>query len=249
MQPCFDEMMQSGRTGSLFLPKTLEMTILFAFIGLAAALVANFLIDRLSDREDLEYEDEESRIVRVRLPWHTEPWATRVRFGIALAVPVAFVLAANTFEPVQALAIALLLTALLVCVGTDLLSYRVPDVITYPATAFALVAAAVLPDADIVSAVVAAGAGGGLFYLITLFVPRGGFGLGDVKLAMLIGAGLGIQGAYQALFYGMLAAGLVMLVLLVAGVVSRRQALPYAPFLGISAVAVALIRGAVYAPL
>ncbi len=66
---------------------------------------------------------------------------------------------------------------------------------------------------------------------------------------MLIGAALGLAGGYQALVFGVLAGGVAIFALLVAGVVSRRQGVPYAPFLALAAVAVVLARGAVFAPL
>ena len=43
--------------------------------------------------------------------------------------------------------------------------------------------------------------------------------------------------------------GVAIFALLLAGVVSRRQGVPYAPFLALAAVAVVLARGAVFAPL
>jgi prepilin signal peptidase PulO-like enzyme (type II secretory pathway) len=66
---------------------------------------------------------------------------------------------------------------------------------------------------------------------------------------MLIGAGLGFPGGYQALVAGVMAGGFVILLLFFTGVVSRRQAVPYAPFLALAAVAVVLTHGANFAPL
>jgi leader peptidase (prepilin peptidase)/N-methyltransferase len=223
--------------------------LVFFLIGLPAAFLTQHLIRGLSNLDEVEYADAEAGIVRRRLPWQTPVGAVRIRFGVAALVPAAFVVAGLSFGPVQACVVACLVTALLICLATDLLSYRVPDVITYPATALALVAAVVLPEASLLSAVAAAVLGGGVFLVISLIAPQGGFGLGDVKLAVLIGAALGLPAAYQALFVGMFAAGVVMLLLLVAGVVSRRQAVPYAPFLALSAAAFVLVRGAAFAPL
>jgi prepilin signal peptidase PulO-like enzyme (type II secretory pathway) len=55
--------------------------------------------------------------------------------------------------------------------------------------------------------------------------------------------------AYQALLYGVLAAAVCMAVLLIAGIVSRRQPVPYAPFLSLAAIVVVLVQGAAFAPL
>ena len=89
----------------------------------------------------------------------------------------------------------------------------------------------------------------GAVFLVMAVVTRGGLGLGDVKLAMLIGAALGFPGAYQALVAGVMAGGVCILALFLARVVSRRQAVPYAPFLALAAVAVALTQGTAFAPL
>jgi leader peptidase (prepilin peptidase)/N-methyltransferase len=105
-----------------------------------------------------------------------------------------------------------------------------------------------MPDGEIMEAVLAALLGGGLFLVLSI-LTRGGIGLGDVKLAVLIGAGLGLPGAYQALFLGIIVGGLVIAVLFLAGVVGRRQAVPYAPFLALAAVGVVLAQGAAFAPL
>jgi leader peptidase (prepilin peptidase) / N-methyltransferase len=73
--------------------------------------------------------------------------------------------------------------------------------------------------------------------------------MADVKLAVFIGAALGLPGAFTALALGVGMAGVVMLALLIAGVVSRKQITPYAPFLALSAMAITLAEGAAFAPL
>jgi leader peptidase (prepilin peptidase)/N-methyltransferase len=225
------------------------VVILFFLLGLPAALLAERLIARLSaDDDDIEYTDDESGIMRRLLPWQIGAWPDRLRWATVISIPVLFAIAGLSFEPAEAVVASVILTSLMVCLATDLLTYRVPNVITYPATAVAFSATLLLPDADPESALLAALLGGGVFFGISLVAPRGGFGLGDVKLAVLIGAALGLPAAYQALFFGMLSGGLVILALFLAGVVGRRQAVPYAPFLALAAVAVLLLRGAAFAP-
>jgi prepilin signal peptidase PulO-like enzyme (type II secretory pathway) len=84
-----------------------------------------------------------------------------------------------------------------------------------------------------------------LFFVLAV-ITRGGIGLGDVKLAILIGAALGLQVAFQALIYGVIAAAVVMGLMLVAGIVSRRQAVPYAPFLSLAAIVMLLMQGGAF---
>jgi prepilin signal peptidase PulO-like enzyme (type II secretory pathway) len=217
----------------------------FFLLGLPAAVLAERLIYHLGAPPEPDETDDSPRRP---LPWQTDRGAVTVRWSLAACLPVLMAIAAWRFDLLQALAVSALVVALLVCTGTDLLRYRVPNVITYPGILLALAAAALMPNAGLASALGAAAVGGGAF-LVMAILTRGGIGLGDVKLAALIGAGLGLPAAYQALFLGVLAGGLVMAVLLAAGLVSRRQALPYAPFLALAAVAVIYLRGAAFAPL
>lgn len=79
--------------------------------------------------------------------------------------------------------------------------------------------------------------GGGLLLLIHL-VSRGGMGLGDVKLAALIGFYLGPAGTLLALMLSFIVGALVSLVLMGTGRLTRKDAIPFAPFLAAGAAAV-----------
>ena len=215
----------------------------FFLAGLPAAYALDRAILQLSDTWRLDGDESDGS-----LPWQAGPWPRRVRLAVVALAPFLMAVAGWRFDLPQAAAVCVLVLALLACTGTDLIRFRVPNVITYPGTALALVAALAMPGGDITGAVAAAALGGGAF-LVMAIVSRGGIGLGDVKLAVLIGAALGLPGAYQALLFGILAGGLGILILFLAGVVSRRQGVPYAPFLALAAVAVVLMRGAVFAPL
>jgi len=217
----------------------------FFLIGIPGAFITYRLIYILSQPED-DLEREE--LAAKRLPWQDGAWHARIRLAITALVPVLTAIAGWRFETVHALAIAPLIVAFLVCTATDLLRFRVPNAVTYPATVGVFAAAFLTPDADFVSALLAALLAGGFFLALALFT-RGGVGLGDVKLAVLIGAALGLPLGYQALLVGMLIAGAVLGVLFLAGVLGRREAVPYAPFLALSALVFVLIEGAVFAPL
>lgn len=81
---------------------------------------------------------------------------------------------------------------------------------------------------------VGCGAGCGLAYLILVLISPGGMGLGDAKLAVLVGLAAGWFGIEVAIFAtvsGILYAGLVAIGLLVARRASRRDQLPYGPFM------------------
>jgi prepilin signal peptidase PulO-like enzyme (type II secretory pathway) len=218
--------------------------IIFFLAAIPAALCAERLIARFTD----PYADSEEDSPAVLLPWQRGPWPARVRWGVVLPLPALMAIAGWRFDAPQAAAVSVLVLALLICTATDLLKYRVPNAVTYPGIVLALAADVFMPDGEIMEAVLAALLGGGLFLVLSI-LTRGGIGLGDVKLAVLIGAGLGLPGAYQALFLGIIVGGLVIAVLFLAGVVGRRQAVPYAPFLALAAVGVVLAQGAAFAPL
>jgi Flp pilus assembly protein protease CpaA len=75
----------------------------------------------------------------------------------------------------------------------------------------------------------------GIFLLLYL-LARGGLGAGDVKLAGYIGLVLAFPDVLRGLFYGVIAAGLITLSLLLARRVSRRTRIAYGPYLVAGAV-------------
>jgi leader peptidase (prepilin peptidase)/N-methyltransferase len=66
----------------------------------------------------------------------------------------------------------------------------------------------------------------------------GALGFGDVKLAMLLGAILGLQQILITLSLGMLLAGVTSIILLLAKTGNRRSALPYGAFLALAGITV-----------
>jgi leader peptidase (prepilin peptidase) / N-methyltransferase len=128
----------------------------------------------------------------------------------------------------------------LVAVSATDLSHRiVPNVIVLPAAAFVLIAQTALdPSAE--WALAAFGASFFLF-LAALAYPKG-MGMGDVKLALLLGAMLG-RTIPVGMMIGMLAAIVPSVVLFARhGGAARKMAIPFAPFLAFGAI-VALFAG------
>jgi leader peptidase (prepilin peptidase) / N-methyltransferase len=127
----------------------------------------------------------------------------------------------------------------------DLEERRIPNLVVLPATVVVLAAVGALRPHRLPEAVVAAVAAGAFLLLPTLFA-RGSVGMGDVKLAFLLGAALG-QGVAIALVLGCLAASLTGVVLILRqGTAARKTAVPFAPFLAFGAVA-AIALGAPHA--
>jgi leader peptidase (prepilin peptidase)/N-methyltransferase len=87
----------------------------------------------------------------------------------------------------------------------------------------------------------AASFGAALFFLVPALVFPAGLGMGDVKLAGLIGAALGHH-VFAGLVIGVLCGGLwAGALLLLRGFDARRTTLPYGPFLAAGAAVVLLL--------
>jgi leader peptidase (prepilin peptidase)/N-methyltransferase len=131
-------------------------------------------------------------------------------------------------------AIAAFFCAVLVVLSSiDIERRIVPNRIVLPAAAIVLVAQTVVhPSVEWL----AAGLGASLFlFLAALAYPRG-MGMGDVKLALLLGFALG-RTVPVAMFAGALAALLPTVVLFARhGSVARKMAIPFAPFLAIGSI-------------
>jgi leader peptidase (prepilin peptidase)/N-methyltransferase len=137
-------------------------------------------------------------------------------------------------------ALAALFCATLVAVSmTDLEHHVVPNQVVLPTTAVVLVAQTALHPS--VEWLVAALVAGILLFAAVLAYPNG-MGMGDVKLALLLGAMLG-RTVPVALFIGVLAALVPSAVLLARhGSRARKMGIPFAPFLALGGV-VALFAG------
>jgi leader peptidase (prepilin peptidase)/N-methyltransferase len=116
-----------------------------------------------------------------------------------------------------------------------------PDVIVLPSWALVLGAQIVLePDRTVEW--VAGSLGASLFLFLALVAYPKGMGMGDVKLALLLGAALG-KSVSVGLMVGMLAALVYSTVLFARhGLAARKMAIPFGPFLAFGAL-VALFAG------
>ncbi len=143
------------------------------------------------------------------------------------------------FTPKMFLA-AFVLTVLVVLSLIDVAERRLPNRIVLPSTAVVLVAQlAVEPERA--SEWLLAAVGAALFLLLPLFVYPAGMGMGDVKLALLIGAALGYD-VVLALFVALLTSSLYAVVLLLRhGGAARKASMPFGPFLGFGAAVLLLL--------
>jgi leader peptidase (prepilin peptidase)/N-methyltransferase len=162
---------------------------------------------------------------------------------VELAVGVAFAATAIVLrhDPAQ-LALGLVFVAMLAAITlTDLERRVIPNVILLAGAVAALVLVAATDAASLPERLIAAAAAGGVLLVFGLAYPRG-MGMGDVKLAAVMGLYLGAAVA-PGLLIAVLAGALVGVgVMLSQGAEARKVAVPFGPFLALGGV-VALLAG------
>jgi leader peptidase (prepilin peptidase)/N-methyltransferase len=168
-------------------------------------------------------------------------WRRPLVIGLAALLAVACVLRyeADAHGFISAFTAAVLV----VLAAIDLQERVIPNRIVVPAAAIVLVAQlAFYPDRAgewIVSAL-----GAALFLFIPAVIKRGAIGMGDVKLAVLLGAATGYA-VLPALTFGFLALVPVAIYMLFReGSAARKKYLPLGPFLALGTLVV-LLSGAV----
>jgi prepilin signal peptidase PulO-like enzyme (type II secretory pathway) len=135
-------------------------------------------------------------------------------------------------------------SVLVVLSAIDIERRLLPNVILLPATGVLFVAqVALFPERAVEFAL--SGLGAGLFMLLLVAAYPQGMGMGDVKLALFLGVGLGSSVGF-ALLAGALAASFASVGLLMYyGSAARKMTIPFGPFLALGAI-FALFDG--YAP-
>lgn len=111
----------------------------------------------------------------------------------------------------------------------DLAARRIPDRMTVPAAAAAVAVRAVFAPGALPVTAAAGAIAFGVFLLFSI-VTRGGLGMGDVKLAGLLGLLLG-KAALPALLVGVVAGGVASATVLVAKGRVRGHTIAYGPYL------------------
>ena len=137
----------------------------------------------------------------------------------------------------------LLVTALVPITLIDLELRIIPNLITGPAALAAVVAIAALDTDFLPEALIAGAAGGGFFLVAAILYPRG-MGMGDVKLAGMLGLYLG-RAVAPAIFIALIA-GVVVGAAVIArngAKEGRKTAVPFGPFLALGGV-IAFFAGA-----
>lgn len=174
-----------------------------------------------------------------------QAWTRRAVFAAATAA--LFATAGARFDhPGDLAVVAAYICVLLVCAATDLLCYRVPNAVTYPAIIGALAVGATMSGADTIDVAIGGALAGGVFLVPSIFTGGIGMGMGDVKLAAFVGLALGLEHVAPALLLTALSGGAAALVLLLTGLRKRGEPIPYAPFVSAGGLAALLWQGTAF---
>ena len=213
------------------------MDPLAAVLG-AAGFVLGLASDRLATRWP-EHDEEHP-------PGRRVDWRTAM---CALVGALALGLLTLRFggDPLAVALFGAWFVTLIVGLATDLDQRLLPNVLTLPVIPVALVYALSgrnpLVGNEVVLAIVAAAAIPAVLYLPSIPFGSGAFGLGDVNLLAGVGLMAGGSRAFGSVVFALLTAGIVIVVLLVAGRVSRKDYIPFGPFFIAGALWAVLLRG------
>lgn len=203
------------------------LSIGLAILGLAWGLASDRIAARWPSHEDGSIRP---------IDWRTA--VVPIVAAIALGV-----LGGRFPDPGSTLIYTLIFGVLILLLATDLDQRTLPDELTLPLAAFALVygltglnplighdvPAAMLPA--LAAAIVIPGA----FFILSIPFGAGAFGLGDVKLLFGVGLLAGLGRTVLGVIGGVLLSGVVILALLATRRISLKSFIPYGPFLIIGA--------------
>lgn len=171
------------------------------------------------------------------------PDRIRLRASDQVILALAIVAASLTIHHtnVQRVLGACLGIVLVIASAQDLRRRKIPNWLTGPAAVWALVVGALMDPSGLSAQAWAGLACGGFIFLVAVMYPKG-MGMGDAKLALVMGLYLGSSVAV-AMIVGLILAGLAGLVVirnqgLAAG---RKVKLPLGPFLALGGVVAILV--------
>ncbi len=138
-------------------------------------------------------------------------------------------------EPGEVVLGLLFVSTLVAVTLTDLELRLIPNKILLVSALLGVAVAAAFDPGSLPERAIAAAAAGGLLFLAALAYPRG-MGLGDVKLAAVMGLYLG-RNVAPAILVALLAGAVVGLAMIAReGAEARKKAIPFGPFLALGGI-------------
>jgi leader peptidase (prepilin peptidase)/N-methyltransferase len=232
---------------------------LFALLGLVVGSFLNVCIDRLPRNESIVYPPSHCAICQHKLGFkdlvpvfsylrlhgrcrYCQATIPRRIFWVELATGLIFALLYWHYGLSAELGIMAFYACLFTIIFViDLEHGLILNKVVYPGMVIALLLS-LLPHPWltqwIVTGVANAALGGAIGFVILFLiaiVSRGGMGWGDVKLAALIGLATGFPLVFFSLIMGAIVGGIVAVALLIAKKKTRRETIPFGPFLALAA--------------
>jgi leader peptidase (prepilin peptidase)/N-methyltransferase len=141
---------------------------------------------------------------------------------------------------IQSLVYIILASALIIVAFIDLNEQIVPDVISLPGIGVGLILSFFVPYITFISSALGALVGGGIILIIALvgsiIFKKEAMGGGDVKLAAMIGAFLGWRYTIISLFLGFFLGALTGIILIMAKIKKREDAIPFGLFIALGSI-------------
>ncbi len=144
-----------------------------------------------------------------------------------------------TFQLLNLIYYFFIISVLIVVFVYDLKHYIIPDQVIYPAIVIGLIFN--FNSSNFKNFILSALGASLFFFLIVLLTKGKGMGMGDVKLAFLMGLILGWPGIFAALIMAFFSGALVGMGLLAAGKKKIKSEIPFGPFLAGSTILILLL--------
>jgi leader peptidase (prepilin peptidase)/N-methyltransferase len=229
--------------------------LIFALIGLLVGVLINVMADDWPRRAPLSrphcpnpecthvynpgrWLGISRRLLDGQCPECGTPTRKRV---VLVEVATAVIFAAMPYffsNPVELVIYTFYMAILILIIIIDLENRLILDIVTYPGTILAFLASFILPNMNWRSALLGAFIGLviflGIYWLAKATFGPGAIGQGDVKLAMMMGAMLGVPSILAALVIGIILGGVISGFLLATRLVNRNTYLPYGQYLALS---------------
>jgi prepilin signal peptidase PulO-like enzyme (type II secretory pathway) len=220
------------------------LNFIYALIGIVAGVIINALADYLP-----------SSSTPLWPQWRAWRWSEWKRPYLVIGGTAVLFFLLPLWLTVLANLIfnSLYIAILILIIVTDLEHRLIFNKVIYAGTALALVGSFFVTgdENNVKLAIVGGVVGFVIFYPLYWFANKlygagaVALGMGDVKLALMLGVMLGFHRIFFALFWGIILGGVITLILLLSRRVTRRTALPYGQYLAVVGIGM-LIWGADY---